>query len=395
MIKKPTLTERTVSGILQRIRANPHTTKYNNEMIAKMLAWAKTNGKSERTVTKYLYCMERFLKMFSRKVDFDKIDKEEMERIMSNLNDSEYGDWIKAMVKTQVKMFWRHFYGNDIQAPPAVAWIYIKKPKNKLEGSQLLSEDDVLRLVKAATSDRNKSIIAVGYDLGLRIGETAIKVRDVNLSEGYIDVDGKTGKRRAWMTSFSIPYLSSYLNGLNKKPDDWLWTDYLGNRLTVAAIYMVLKEAVRSAKLEKKVWWHLLRHSRCTFYINKGAQSIAIKKQFGWSARSTVMETTYAHLTNSDTRKILLAAVNEDEPAKIDEYKLKAVKCPRCEKKCAPGSKYCDKCGRALSLEFATDIENVKNVIADSIENGGDLNKRIEELAMQVKALQKKANATS
>ena len=31
-------------------------------------------------------------------------------------------------------------------------------------------------------------------------------------------------------------------------------------------------------------------------------------------------------------------------------------------------------------MEFATDIENVKSVITNSIEEGGDLNKRIEEL---------------
>ncbi len=295
--KKP-ITERTRDKILERIKANPHTTSYNSDMIERMVAWAQANERDEKTVLKYLYCMERFLKLFSRKVDFNRIDREEMERIMSKLNASEYGDWIKVMVKRQVKMFWKHFYGKDIRMPPVVAWIMIKKPVSTLEGSQLLTEEEVLHLVQSATSERNQSLLAVGYDLGLRVGETAIKVKDVNLDEGYIDVDGKTGKCRCWMTSFSMPYVTTYLNNSNKKPDDWLWTDYNGNRLTVAAIYMVLKESARKAKLDKKIWWHLLRHSRCTFWINKGAQTIAIKKQFGWSARSNIMETTYAHLTN-------------------------------------------------------------------------------------------------
>ena len=153
-------------------------------MIERMVAWAQANERDEKTVLKYLYCMERFLKLFSRKVDFNKIDRDEMERIMSKLNASEYGDWIKVMVKRQVKMFWKHFYGKDIRMPPVVAWIMIKKPVSTLEGSQLLTEEEVLRLVQSATSERNQSLLAVGYDLGLRVGETAIKVKDVNRDEG-------------------------------------------------------------------------------------------------------------------------------------------------------------------------------------------------------------------
>lgn len=197
-----------------------------------MVAWARANEKEEKTVAKYCYCIERFLKIFSKRVDFNKIDMEEMERIMSKLNASEFGDWIKAMAKLEVKMFWRHFYGDDLQNPAIIAWIKINRPGNKLEGSGLLTEEDVLTLAKAATSDRNKSIIAAGYDLGLRIGETKIKVKDVNLSEGYIAVDGKTGKCMCWLTSCSLPYLSNYMNNSNKKPDDYLWADYNGNILT-------------------------------------------------------------------------------------------------------------------------------------------------------------------
>ena len=51
--KKPII-ERSRDKILERIKANPHTTAYNNEMIERMVAWAQANERDEKTVLKYL-----------------------------------------------------------------------------------------------------------------------------------------------------------------------------------------------------------------------------------------------------------------------------------------------------------------------------------------------------
>jgi site-specific recombinase XerD len=388
------LAERTTVGISKRITSNAKISSYNKGRIQEMCSWLGSNDSNVKTVQKYMYCMERFLKVMEEEkmsqVDFDKIDKEQMQRLISRVNKSDYSDWVKTMIKTVIKTVWKHWYGQDVQHPIVTAGIKISRPENKLKNSDLLSESEVISLIRACRNDRDRSIISLSYGLALRDCETEIKVRDVHLKEGYITIDSeKTGIRKAYLSSFETPYLITLLNNNSeKKPDDYLWTDWLGNRLSTDAIRMIVKRAGRDSGVSKrkKVWFYLLRHSRITSWVNRKVPIAAIKKQVGHTARSTMIEATYTHLADDDVRAHILQGNRDELPDETKEEapRLKAQICPWCSKKHEASAIFCPETGRPISLELAQAEEKSINIAKSDIAAAMTSEQKMKELGEYV-----------
>ena len=373
---KEDITQRTIKGIIRRIRSNSSITDYNKKLVTEdLIEWLKAaggnsgNGSDPKTIAKYLYSMERMLSFLPKHVDFNKITKQQMLKAIAALNSSNYADWTKSMVRTVLKTFYRHFYGDDIMLPPVVGFIKSTRPRNQINGADLLSEQEVLMVIKKLRNPRDQSAIAVMYDLALRSGEMQIKVRDVNLSEGYVFIDGKTGRRKAWLSSFGIPFLSAYLNSVpDKKPDDWLWSDYRGEMLTAAALRMAFKRACKEAKLEKpRIWLYMLRHSRVTSWINRGVPMSAIKKQIGHTPGSTIAESTYSHLVDADVKEHILAAAGDQVKTEPEPIVLKGWTCGYCNRLNGATAKYCSGCGRPRDIGIALQSEKLQEAAIKSV----------------------------
>ena len=104
---KQDLTERTIRGIIKRIRDNPNITDYNKKLVTQdLIEWLKAtggnsgNGSDPKTIAKYLYSMERILAVLPKHVDFNKVTKQQMLKAIAKLNSSDYADWTKSMVRT-------------------------------------------------------------------------------------------------------------------------------------------------------------------------------------------------------------------------------------------------------------------------------------------------------
>jgi len=54
-----------------------------------------------------------------------------------------------------------------------------------------------------------------------------------------------------------------------------------GRRLTSARIWEIVKEAMRSARIEKNIYPHLLRHSFATHMLSRGADLRIIQELLG------------------------------------------------------------------------------------------------------------------
>ncbi len=212
---------------LDKIQSNPKIAEANKVYLDKTIRFLNAQGLSPRTKLRWLDCLETFFKELGNK-DVDSVNREQMEDAIANINTLEYKEETKAKIRAIIKAFYKHFFGEDIMYPKVVAWMTTSVKNNKkLLPKDLLTEEEVLSLIEAAKTQRDKAIISLLYDSGIRAGELLeMKKKDIDLSTepAHITVFGKTGNRKIPIM-FSAPHIAIYLNEVKTKlkADDYLW----------------------------------------------------------------------------------------------------------------------------------------------------------------------------
>lgn len=277
-----------------------------------------------------------------------------------------------------VKQFYAWVY--DIEDPrhdgypKAVSWIRVKEPKSTLKASDLLTPSDVKKLIAATPDLRLKALVHVCYDCGLRVGEALqMHVRDVDVQEQYaaLTVSGKTGPRQAYSIE-SLPLLLAWLDQHPNRnnPDAWLWTDDT-EPLTYDRARFKLQECRRKARISKRVFWHLFRHSSATNNAELGEPML--RNVYGWSKNSDE-PSTYIHLSGEAVKKALLQKAGVQQKA---EPEPKVIMCPRCKCPNEPAATICVKCKSVLRLQDAVSISTVQKKLEGQ-------NKTIEKMQVQI-----------
>ncbi len=149
--------------------------------------------------------------------------------------------------------------------------------KGKLLPEDLLTEEDVKKIIDVCDNPRDKAFISLLYELGCRIGELGnLRIKHVVFEKNYacILLNGKTGMRRIIVIA-SVSYLQNWLQNhpLRDNTGAPLWIN-MGtvNRLMpmgYSALAKVLRVAARHAKLSKKVHPQKMCHSRAAFLASK------------------------------------------------------------------------------------------------------------------------------
>jgi ribosomal protein L40E len=120
----------------------------------------------------------------------------------------------------------------------------------------------------------------------------------------------------------------------------------------------ILKTAAKGAGLNKRVTPQILRHSRATFLASKIPEA-TMNQIFGWKQGSD-MPSIYVHLSGRDVDDAILGVYGLKK-AEEERPKLTPIICPRCNENNPYDGKFCSKCGLALDIEAATQIDEARN----------------------------------
>src|SRR5205807_2762774 len=92
----------------------------------------------------------------------------DLERVLAKIEKSDYEYWTKVNFRTSLKRFYKWHLGNDEEYPEVVRWIRTKnggRAREKLP-TDLLSQEEVEKLVDACTHARDKALVSLLYDSG-------------------------------------------------------------------------------------------------------------------------------------------------------------------------------------------------------------------------------------
>jgi integrase len=300
------------------------------------------------------------------KKDFEKATKKDIEKVVGCIQNDDCTDKTKQAHKVALRQFYKWLRGED-EVPEEVRWIKtsISNRNNKLP-DELLTEDEIKKLIEAADNLRDKAIISFLFESGCRVGELlSMKMKYVTFDKygAIVMLNGKTGMRRV-RGVISSPYLSSWRNihPLRENPNAPFWI-CIGNvnknkPMNYPAVRKMLRIVAERAGIKKQVNPHNFRHSGATLAANFMTEA-QMKEYFGWTQGSR-MASIYVHLSGRDTDEAILKRHGMLEEEKKRGSTLKPKKCPRCSQINKATSKFCDSCGAVLDIETAISLHEVR-----------------------------------
>ena len=172
-------------------------------------------------------------------------------------------------------------------------------------GEEILSQDEVARLIDATRTPFQRVLIMTLYATGARRSEVAhLKLSDIDSQRVAIHIHGGKGRkdRDVMLSPAPLEELRTYWRGLRHKPSVWLVP---GNRwhtssrpTTPKAIWYACQQAALRAGLEHKhIHPHTLRHCFATHVLEAGADLHRIQVLLGHCELEETM--IYLHLSKS------------------------------------------------------------------------------------------------
>ncbi|MFQ5815032.1 MAG: site-specific tyrosine recombinase/integron integrase [Candidatus Hydrothermarchaeaceae archaeon] len=165
------------------------------------------------------------------------------------------------------------------------------------EAEKLLTAPNFTRKKKVGV--RDKLVLRLLYVTGIRLGELLrIKVKDIDLKNGTIQIRGKGDKTRTVLIldkligDGTVDMLDAWING--KKQEDLLFEG-----LSPRAVQMAVKIYAQKAGIKKQVTPHKLRHSFATRLISEGVRTESVQKLLGHESITTTQ--IYAQVTQKAT----------------------------------------------------------------------------------------------
>ena len=194
------------------------------------------------------------------------------------------------------------------------------RPHRKLV--DVLSRQEVQKLEDVAERERDKLIVRLLADTGIRLGEliglqhNSVIDRD---SRQYLHIAGKAQRDRLVpITPNLYRRLTSYLATrpkASKAAQVFLAVRRgRGGRyeaLTGFGVGQIISTLARRAEIRKRVYPHLFRHSFATWALSRGMNPVQLKDILGHSSLAMITQ-VYSHLAPEDAYAALMAVMERE-----------------------------------------------------------------------------------
>lgn len=166
----------------------------------------------------------------------------------------------------------------------------------------VFSQQEMKRLLVAPNNIRERVMIGLIYDVGLRMKELSnLLISDVDLDRKQVHVRQSKNKKDRYITLSSIAARGIKKHLALNAPAVYLFENQnrKGMPLSQSRIRTLLKEAMEKAQIKKKACVHTLRHTYATHQLEDGQNIMVLKEQLGHAKiESTLM---YLHIAQLDT----------------------------------------------------------------------------------------------
>jgi integrase/recombinase XerD len=252
----------------------------------------RLRGFSERTVKTYLYVNQKFLDFHQKEVKL--IEENDVRKYLAYLiSDKKLTNSSIALVKAALKYYLDEILKKNI--------VNFKTPKIARKLPQILTKQEVFKLIKSINHQKSKLIVKLLYSSGIRVSECLnLRVDDLEIGNkiGWVR-GGKGAKDRMFILSKNIcDDLLEFVHGKS----GYIFCGSNGKPLTPRNVQKIVKLASRKAGIMKDITPHKLRHSFATHLLESGTDIRIIQELLGHANLQTTQ--IYTKVSQEQMRKI-------------------------------------------------------------------------------------------
>lgn len=199
----------------------------------------------------------------------------------------------------QASCAFRFLFGTVLRQPEAHLEIPMAKVPKRLP--QILSREEVTRLIEAAATLRARTLLTTTYAAGLRVSEVcALQLSDIESAPDRMCLKVRQGKGSEDRYTLLSPRLLEALRRYwrEQRPHHWLFPNASGSApIDVSTAQRMYCAARDAAGIPREGGIHCLRHAFATHLLESGADLPTIQRLLGHGYISTTMR--YLHLARS------------------------------------------------------------------------------------------------
>ena len=269
-------------------------------------------GCAENTCTSYVHDIRRFVEFMNRRrISWDSVDLNTVNSYITYLRRKGYLNSSISRTVAAIKSFYRFLVIEKYLDTSPVE--LLEYPKKELKLPNVLTQDEIFRIIEAADSYtplgiRDRAMLELLYSTGMRISELiSLKLADVFLDEAFLRIIGKGGKERYvpigklamdWLTIYlerGRPYLKQHHDS------GYLFINRNGDKLTRMGVWKIVQKYANRAGIKKPVTPHTFRHSFATHMLEGGADLRVVQELLGHASIKTTE--VYTHISQEKLKE--------------------------------------------------------------------------------------------
>lgn len=260
--------------------------------------YLETKRYSPQTIKTYTESLKSFFTFYNEKmvatITQTDVTVYMKEYILGNNLSSSY----QNQIINAIKLYFKIIKETAIQVDK------IYRPKKEKLLPNVLSKEEVKKILNAHSNLKHKTMLSIIYSCGLRRSELLnLKPNDIDSERNLVIIrQGKGKKDRIVPLS---PNILIMLRDYYKvfKPQLWLFEgEKSGFQYSEKSLQSVLKQALVKAKINKPVTLHWLRHSYATHLLESGTDLRYIQELLGHNSSKTTE--IYTHVSTKNLQLI-------------------------------------------------------------------------------------------
>ena len=287
------ITKIDLSGISKKVGFKRDLTPEQKKILNNFYLFLKGKRYSQSTIQTYTFFVADFIN-FHTKTPLEELTNRDVELFIETVFiERNYSVSSQRQFISALKIF-------TVFCPQTkINNLSLERPKKSRLLPNVLSQEEVLRIIQLTKNLKHRAIIVLLYSSGLRIGEvTGLLLKNIDILRKQIKVEGGKGRKDRFVvlaTSY-LPLLHNYLTTF--KPALYFIEGPTGKKYSESSIRKFLFKSVQKAGISKKVTPHTLRHSYATHLLENGVGLRHIQELLGHAKPETTM--IYTHVAKKD-----------------------------------------------------------------------------------------------